>query len=91
MRALTALPTLVQTKSYAPMRSSSSIIQKKKKSAKYGRMHYSKLKVFRLIGRNKIHDGREGGVCVFNDGKGKASNSYANPGTCRVELGIHWG
>ena len=54
-------------------------------------MHYSKLKVFRLIGRNKIHDGREGGVCVFNDGKGKASNSYANPGTCRVELGIHWG
>ena len=27
-------------------------------------MHYSKLKVFRLIGRNKIHDGREGGVCV---------------------------
>ena len=54
-------------------------------------MHYSQLKVFRLIGRNKIHDGREGGVCVFNDGKGKASNSYANPGTCRVELGIHWG
>ena len=31
MRALTALPTLVQTESYAPMRSSSSIIQKKKK------------------------------------------------------------
>ena len=30
MRALTALPTLVQTESYAPMRSSSSIIQKKK-------------------------------------------------------------
>ena len=27
-------------------------------------MHYSKLKVFRLIGRNKIHDGREGGVFV---------------------------
>ena len=64
MRALTALPTLVQTESYAPMRSSSSIIQKKSKSAKYGRMHYSKLKVFRLIGRNKIHDGREGGVFV---------------------------
>ena len=64
MSALTALPTLVQTESYAPMRSSSSIIQKKSKSAKYGRMHYSKLKVFRLIGRNKIHDGREGGVCV---------------------------
>ena len=63
MRALTALPTLVQTESYARMRSSSSIIQKKRKSAKYGRMHYSKLKVFRLIGRNKIHDGREGGVC----------------------------
>ena len=36
MRALTALPTLVQTESYAPMRSSSSIIQKKSKSAKYG-------------------------------------------------------
>ena len=31
MRALTALPTLVQTESYTPMRSSSSIIQKKKK------------------------------------------------------------
>ena len=32
-------------------------------------------------------------VCeyVFNHGKGKASNSYANPGTCRVELGIHCG
>ena len=29
--------------------------------------------------------------CVFNHGKGKASNSCANPGTCRVELGIHCG
>ena len=44
-----------------------------------------------VLRRNKIHDGREGGVCVFNHGKGKAWNSYVNPGTCRVELGIHRG
>ena len=35
-----------------------------------------------VLRRNKIHDGREGGVCVFNHGKGKAWNSYAYP--CRV-------
>ena len=44
-----------------------------------------------VLRRNKIHDGREGGVCVFNHGKGKTWNSYVNPGTCRVELGIHRG
>ena len=32
-----------------------------------------------VLRRNKIHDGREGGVCVFNHGKGKAWNSYVNP------------
>ena len=44
-----------------------------------------------VLRRNKIHDSREGGVCVFNHGKGKAWNSYVNPGTCRIELGIHRG
>ena len=83
MRALTALPTLVQTESYAPMRSRSSIIQKN------ALFETESVPAHREKQDSRRSGGR--GVCVFNDGKGKASNSYANPGTCRVELGIHWG
>ena len=30
--------------------------------------------------RNKIHDGRDGGICIFNGGRGKKSLSYETLG-----------
>ena len=28
-----------------------------------------------ILRRNKIHDGHEGGICIFNNGKGQLSSS----------------